>query len=568
MKPQLFAWCLILLGTSLTHEASLAEDGPGPLKLTVFNETVHTIDQRIFGHFLERSKEEPGPEAALEPGTDRLDPAVLDYLESMEIPILRFPGGGSVEYGRTWTHLIDGAYDRAEPARPDDATYGLDSFLRLCARLETEPMLVVALSRPLREWHNESWVQSVENAAAMVAYCNAPLDADLPEELLRWARLRAENGHPEPWNVRHWQIGNEPFWAFAGTLTKKEESPEAIAELYVEQVALHLEAMRAVDPSIEIYVEIQMEQNQTPVPVAEALKERLGDQIDWFTFHNYQPWGIKIVERDGEPFDPTQLSQEAFYRAAASVPGTDPETGLARLRDKSLRLARELGYPVGVTEWNWNGWWDLPGSSRLPRDPFANGIGAAGYLHAFMRDGDVIRVANQSMLVGSNWEIAGIRVPKPGDAFRPFITPTALAVSLYSRHHGDRFLRTESAGNTFYSQPYRLGNIRQMERVAELDIVCTRDADSLYLHAINRDNAHGRLLLVELEGFGPQSPILAQLYSMQERPAAHATPLDRAEVITRDLGPLVQMPRIPILLPPKTVNVVEIKLGIPPASAP
>ncbi len=548
-----------------TH-AAFAEEGPGPLRVTIENESLHTIDSRIFGHFMERAgKKEPGPEAAIDPATDRIDSLVVDFLESMAIPMMRFPGGGAVEYGRPWTHLVDGAFDRETHDRPDDARFGLDAFLELCEQLDSEPLMVVALSRPLRQWHNESWAQSVENAAAMVAYCNAPIDADLPESILRWARLRAENGREEPWNVPSWQIGNESFWAFAGALTKQGETPEAIADLYIEQVVIHLEAMRAVDPSIEIFVEIQLEQNEVPIPVAERLKQRLGDRIDYMTFHDYQPWGIQTVEREGEPFDPQEITQKAYYRAVVSVPGTDRETGQAMLNVRSLRIARELGYPVGVTEWNWNGWWNLDEGNRgLPEDPFAHGLGAAGYLHAFMRQGDLIRVANQSMLVGSSWGITGIRVPKPGEATQPFISPTGMAVSLYSRHHGDRFLRTRLAGNTYYAQPLRLQNIKAMERVADVDVVSTRDADTLYVHAINRDAEQGRLLLISLEGFGPEVPILAQIYTMREKPASAGSSLDMADLQSLNLGALIQLERIPVLLPAKTVNVIEIKLGVPP----
>ncbi|MGF1448961.1 MAG: hypothetical protein ACFB20_06050 [Opitutales bacterium] len=544
---------------------SAAQEGPGPLRVTVRNEALHSIDARLFGHFLERAQDEPGPEAAVDSGTGRLDPLVVDFLESMEIPIVRFPGGGAVEYGRPWTHLIDGAFGRQARERPDDARFGLDAFLSLSEELDTEPLLVVALSRPLREWHQESWAQSIENAAAMVAYCNARVDADLPENLLRWARLRAANGRSEPWNVPYWQIGNESFWAFAGALTKQGESAETIADLYVEQVIAHLEAMRAVDPEIEIFVEIQLEQNDVPIAVAERLHDRLGDRIDYVTFHSYHPWGIQIVEREGEPFDAQALSQEDFYRAAVSAPGTDPASGQAVIDTRSIELARELGYPVGVTEWNWNGWWDIEGvSSRsLPSDPFAYGLGAAAYLHAFMRQGDVIRVANQSMLVGSNWAISGIRVPKPGDAAQPFMTSTAMAVSLYSRHHGDRFLDTRLEGNTYFAQPYRLQNIRPMERVADLDVVSTRDADTLYVHAINRDPAQARLLLISLEDFLPEVPILAQIYTMREKLPSPASQLDVAEIQSLSLGALVQLERIPVLLPAKSVNVIEVKLGVP-----
>jgi len=43
-----------------------------------------------------------------------------------------------------------------------------------------------------------------EEAAAWVEYCNGSADTPM-------GRLRAGNGHPKPYNVRIWEIGNEIY---------------------------------------------------------------------------------------------------------------------------------------------------------------------------------------------------------------------------------------------------------------------------------------------------------------------------------------------------------------------
>ena len=49
----------------------------------------------------------------------------------------------------------------------------------------------------------------IAHIAGLVAYCNAPLGAKLPKGMPDWPAVRAKNGHPEPYNVRIWEIGNE-----------------------------------------------------------------------------------------------------------------------------------------------------------------------------------------------------------------------------------------------------------------------------------------------------------------------------------------------------------------------
>ena len=54
----------------------------------------------------------------------------------------------------------------------------------------------------------------------------------------RWGKVRAANGHPEPYNVRYWQVDNEP-WPMG-------------SKNYGECVQQFAAAMRKVDPNIKI----------------------------------------------------------------------------------------------------------------------------------------------------------------------------------------------------------------------------------------------------------------------------------------------------------------------------
>ncbi|MBN1459669.1 MAG: hypothetical protein JXA57_09025, partial [Armatimonadetes bacterium] len=231
------------------------------IRFTVTDRVVGHVDDRLFGQFLERASfGEPGPEAALVPGTRQLQPSVVKLLREMQIPIIRFPGGSDVDY-IDWHDLVDNVPGRGE-ARPETSTgrhgqqitnnFGYDEFLRLCEELETQPLIVLNVregfvrQRPLEE--------AARHAAGLVAYCNAPLGAKLPEGMPDWPAVRAKNGHPEPYGVHYFEIGNEVgvFWKEALVLGLGDEGT---ADWYLTCVKTYVEAVRAVDPTVEIIVD-------------------------------------------------------------------------------------------------------------------------------------------------------------------------------------------------------------------------------------------------------------------------------------------------------------------------
>ncbi|MFC4989212.1 alpha-L-arabinofuranosidase C-terminal domain-containing protein [Saliphagus infecundisoli] len=77
-----------------------------------------------------------------------------------------------------------------------------------------------------------------EQAAKWVEYCNG--DAEETE----MGTLRAKNGHPEPYNVEHWEIGNELYGKWQVNWTTKDG--------YVDRYDQFRSAMKTVDSSIKL----------------------------------------------------------------------------------------------------------------------------------------------------------------------------------------------------------------------------------------------------------------------------------------------------------------------------
>ena len=141
-------------------------------------------------------------------------PDVVDALKELKPGVIRF-GGTSIE-GLEWDRTI-GNWDTRAPFTTywgglEPNFVGPDEFTQLCHLVGAEPLICV-------RWTGKQ----PADAAAEVEYMNGSAQT-------HWGSLRARNGHPEPYAVKYWQIGNEVG------------GPE-----YERSIAAFARAMRAAD---------------------------------------------------------------------------------------------------------------------------------------------------------------------------------------------------------------------------------------------------------------------------------------------------------------------------------
>jgi len=118
----------------------------------------------------------------------------------------RLPGGNFLS---DWDwHGAIGPRDRRAPIfdhawsamQPNDL--GMDEYMELCRIIDVEPYVTV-----------NAGLGDANSAAEEVEYLNGQPSSD-------WGARRAANGHPAPYNVRFWNIGNEPYgWWQIGRTT-------------------------------------------------------------------------------------------------------------------------------------------------------------------------------------------------------------------------------------------------------------------------------------------------------------------------------------------------------------
>jgi alpha-N-arabinofuranosidase len=159
------------------------------------------------------------------------DPDIINLLKESHLPVLRWPGGNFVS-NYHWQDGIGPAEKR--PTLPNDAwgrvetnLFGTDEFIAYCRAVGCEPMICI-----------NAGSGTPAEAARWVQYCNGAVDTPM-------GGLRAANGHPEPYNVRHWEIGNELWgrWQYYWTT----------ASGYVDRYKNFAKAVLAADPTIELY---------------------------------------------------------------------------------------------------------------------------------------------------------------------------------------------------------------------------------------------------------------------------------------------------------------------------
>jgi alpha-N-arabinofuranosidase len=159
------------------------------------------------------------------------DPEIVELLSEADLPVLRWPGGNFVS-GYHWEDGVGPIEKR--PTKPNPAwdaiesnLFGTDEFIQFCEAVGCEPMICL----------NAGSGDAAE-AARWVEYCNGD-----PEETEMGA-FRAEHGHPEPYDVTYWEIGNELYGPWQITWT----TPGG----YADRFERFRDAMETVDPSIEV----------------------------------------------------------------------------------------------------------------------------------------------------------------------------------------------------------------------------------------------------------------------------------------------------------------------------
>jgi alpha-L-arabinofuranosidase len=354
--------------------------------------------------------------AAVDIGTVSLMPAdnvngmrpdTLALLRELNSPIYRWPGGNFVS-GYEWRDGI-GDRDRRPPRKNPAWTgvehndFGTDEFLAFCRALGAEALVTVNTG------FGDAW-----SAAQWVEYLNGSSETT-------GGGMRVRNGHPAPYGVKTFCVGNEMFGPWQLGFMQLSH--------YVEKHNRVASAMRKVDPTIQlvgvgdsatINAKHDPEQAKRGITWSEGMLEKAADHMDLISEHFYEgrlPW----TTEDNIPIGDLTARLKNAIRTKAET-HRQLQARLPNLKDRLV--------PIAMDEWNY---WHRDhtfGEIGCVFD-WADGLGVARGLHEFFRNTDIIALATYAQTVNV---IGAIKTTRTAAEMET----TGVVLALYRAHFGNK----------------------------------------------------------------------------------------------------------------------------------
>ena len=431
------------------------------------------IDRNLFGSFLEHLGRAIY-EGIYDPGSRLSDSNgfrkdVIAEIKNLGVPIIRYPGGNFVS-GYNWLDGVGPKQDR--PVVLDKAwdslnsnQFGTNEFMAWCQAAGTLPLMGLNLG-----------TGTTEEAAALVEYCNV-------DKGTRWSDLRRKHGVADPYNVRHWCLGNEMDgpWQI-GHMTATE---------YGYKAADAARQMRAVDPSLTL---IACGSSGPFMPT-------------------YLDWDREVLEQCYEYVD--ALSLHRYVGNTEDTGGGDT----ARYLAVNLTMDKQIEETLAVCDYvrghkrspkklwlsfdEWNVWY------RARRGDAVNGhrkeaphlleeiydlqdaLVVGGMVNTLMRHADRVKIACLAQLVNV---IAPIMTNSNGLYRQTIYYPYS-----WGLHYG------RGAVLDVLVEAQSTYDVARMGAVPHLDIVGTFDSSNgaTALFILNRDLQSARQFEIEWQGNGP-----------------------------------------------------------------
>jgi alpha-N-arabinofuranosidase len=434
-----------------------------------------------------------------------LRPDLLQSLEDLAPSFIRWPGGSFASTYR-WDEGIGPYVSRGYHPNvfwggySDYFGFGTDEFLRLCRKLKSEPLIVLAAPGTARE--------QVEYAMDWVRYLNDPPTTEQ-------GRRRAANGHPEPYGVRLFQIDNEPM------------NNGFTAERYAEVVNLYGARLRQIAPQAQIV----------------ACGQKRSNDMEW---------SEKVIDLAGKNFDILGVHNYEYEPASY-------ETGLRRIRDYLVKLRdyiRVSARPqirVGVLEWNLSRTYD-----------WRAGLHAAGSFMLYEELGPELAMACPALLMRNTTDDPTWTSLIYHDHVSWFPGGAYPVAKLFREHYANRYLASatgtvrDAADRKTFFQDIATMKLEEWQQ-GTVDAIATGSADGrrIVVKAVNYEGRRNTLL-VRLQGARSPGKASARLHTITAGLTAKAS-LERPDAIRPVSRTIEYAKDLAVDLEPYTVAVLEIR---------
>jgi alpha-N-arabinofuranosidase len=351
-----------------------------------------------------------------------------DYVEAMKelkITNMRWPGGNFV-MGYNWKDGIGPKSQR--PARInlawggiDNNHVGTDEWFALNKSIGCQNIVCVNLG-----------LGTINDACDWLEYCNY-------KKGTYYSDLRAKNGHPEPYGVKIWDLGNEVDG-------EPWELGYKSSEDYVKIGREAAKAMKSVDPTIKLVASgsANIEPTGKWVDWNRNVLDGLGDKIDYLSIHRY--W-------DASPDYYVFMGDRAMdFEEKIRVTAGEID---------AVSVKKNFKNPIYISVDEWG---------TIGRD-FLNVLPIAQCFNSFIRHADIVKMSDYTMLTSL------LSTDKEKGSFK---TPLFSAFKLFSNNCRGISVDTYVECDTF--------NAGRFKGIPYLDVttVYSKENSTVYINVVNR----------------------------------------------------------------------------------
>ena len=443
---------LVLAGTGLLNAQNAR------VKIDI-DRTIGEVNPHIYGNFAEHLGRciyggiyDEGSPLSDEDGF-RKD--VMEAVKGLNVSILRYPGGNFVS-NYHWKDGIGSKNDRPPRmelawSRLETNRFGTDEFMKFVKKVGTEPYLAVNMG-----------TGTIEEAQQWVEYCNVQ---DGPY----YAELRKKYGSVEPYNVKYWSLGNE--------MDGPWQMGHLNAEDYCKKALEAAKLMKLTSPDIKLIAtgSSNYREGADPNYWNSTILHELRDVIDYISLHMYV----------GNPND-------NYYNYLSTPLILDERTQIVKgmiLREMS-EAQRQSADPIYIAWDEYNTWYRartdkaLVGNHALEEHyNLEDALVIAGFLNAFVRNADVVKMANMAQLVNV---IAPIFTNETGMYKQTIYYPLALFANNVFGTSLDLVVDCKSYSTDNFA--IGMGEVTtQQSHVPYLDVSATYNNGKVMICVVNRD---------------------------------------------------------------------------------
>jgi alpha-L-arabinofuranosidase len=421
--------------------------------------TIGEVGKHIYGNFVEHLGRcvyggiyDPGNKLSDKNGF-RKD--VMAAVKELHPTIVRYPGGNFVS-NYNW---LDGVGPKSERiprlelawSTLETNQFGTNEFIEYAKSIGTDPYFTVNMG-----------TGTIEEARRWVEYCNV-------KEGPYYAELRKKHGYPEPYNIQYWSLGNE--------MDGPWQMGHLNAEDYAKKAREAGKLMQRTSPGIKLIAagSSNYRAGADPDHWNQTILTELKDVIDYIALHMY----VGNPDSNYYHFISTPLVLEQRTKIVKGMISQAMQTANRSNRD-----------PIYIAWDEYNVWYrarsgEAARGKRALEEKYnlEDALVIAEFLNAFVRNADVVKMANLAQLVNV---IAPIFTNETGMFKQTIFYPLQLFANNVYGTSLDVFVDCK----TYNTDKFFLGlgeTTTQPKNVPYLDVSATWQKDELILNVVNRN---------------------------------------------------------------------------------